>query len=447
MASWQAWLLGSAAVLAAPGAAANPADVFGLGSRSTAMGGAVSADVTDFSASYYNPAGLARARGTDLSVGYMHAAHRLRMNGEDSRVDPVSGLTGGVVAPGLVLGMPFAFGLATHLGDNRISRARTFREDEPRWVLYDNRSQLLYLSTSVALRPWKFLALGGGVAFLAATRGSFGITGRAVLPPGSPSDSQLRHEVDADLSAVRTPLAAVVVMPSDAVRFAAAYRGQAQIDLSIEAQLRGNIDAIGIKIPAYYALASRTVSQFIPRQLVLGTSVSPNDELKLGVDLTYMQWSAYESPVSSSETVLDVRAPKGLPINLPPIPRPSARTPPRFHDTLVPRLGAEWMLRVTPSFSMPARIGYVYERSPVPEQTGTTNFVDSDRHVLSVGTGFAWEHPGALISGDLRFDVHAQWSVLPSRTTLKESAADFTGDYRASGSIFNMGMTLSTGFR
>ena len=42
-------------------AAAQPIDTFGMGSRSIAMGGAVTADVEDFTANYYNPAGLARA--------------------------------------------------------------------------------------------------------------------------------------------------------------------------------------------------------------------------------------------------------------------------------------------------------------------------------------------------------------------------------------------------
>ena len=44
-------------------AKANPADTYGFGSRSTAMGGAVSASARDFSANYYNPSGLALARG------------------------------------------------------------------------------------------------------------------------------------------------------------------------------------------------------------------------------------------------------------------------------------------------------------------------------------------------------------------------------------------------
>ena len=53
-------------------ARANEADTYGLGSRSSAMAGAVAADATDFSANYYNPAGLASARG-DRALDRLHA--------------------------------------------------------------------------------------------------------------------------------------------------------------------------------------------------------------------------------------------------------------------------------------------------------------------------------------------------------------------------------------
>ena len=56
--------------LASADARANPLDTFGLGSREAAMGGAAAADVSDFSANYYNPAGLARARGLEIAIGY-----------------------------------------------------------------------------------------------------------------------------------------------------------------------------------------------------------------------------------------------------------------------------------------------------------------------------------------------------------------------------------------
>ncbi len=432
--------------IAAP-AAASPVDSYGLGSRSTALGGAMSASARDFSACYYNPSGLALARGTDLSVGYTHVSHSLSMNGHDSQVDPVRGIVGGIVAPGSVGTLPFAFGIATHLNDERLSRARSARQDQPRWLLYDNRPQLLYLSAGVALRPMPWLSVGGGITWLAATQGRFGIRGTAVLPGGGRTeyDSQLEHEVDADLTSVRYPQFGVTLRPTRELDLAVVYRGQAKIALNIDAELAGDVDATLLQVPARYTLTSQTTNAFIPQQLVLGGAYQLSKELRISADVTWVNWAAYESPVSRSQTVLDVEVPASF--ELPENPKPTEVEDPNFSDRLVPRLGVEYFLGVARDFSIPLRVGYVYEHSPVPPQTGRTNFVDANRHVFSAGSGFVLSDPGEVLPGDLRFDMHLQWSLLPARVTLKENPADYVGDYRADGSILNVGATLGVGFR
>lgn len=445
-ASWP--VLGFALAGVLPRAAlASPADTFGLGSRSTALGGAVSADVRDFSANYYNPSGLALARGLDLSAGYYYADHALEMNGKDSQVDPVRGIVGGLVAPGSIGFLPFAFGIATFLPDDRLSRARASRQEDPRWVLYDNRTQLIFISANIAIRPFEWLAVGGGLTYLAATRGAFGITGTAVLPAGDKTeyDSQLRHEVDADLTTERYPEFGLTLRPHERLDIGLVYRHEAQIQLDVDAELSGTVDATLIKVPARYTLDSNTVNAFIPRQVVLGASYRPVDELSIGLDLTWVDWSSFQSPVSRSRTTLEVNVPPGI-IELPPNPKPSQVEDPGFEDRIVPRLGVEYRLRVAPDLELPLRAGYVYEHTPIPPQTGVTNYVDTDRHVLSLGTGVVLHEPGALLPGALRFDLHAQLSLLPTRVTLKDNPADYVGDYRARGTIFNAGATLSVGF-
>ncbi|MEZ4220081.1 MAG: outer membrane protein transport protein [Polyangiaceae bacterium] len=441
-------LLSSLLLLAAPRVAgANPADTYGLGSRSTALGGAMSASARDFSACYYNPSGLALARGTDLTVGYAHVSHDLEMNGHDSQVDPAHGIVGGAVAPGSIATLPFAFGIATHLSDERLSRARSTRQDTPRWVFYDNRPQLLYLSAGLAIRPFPWLAVGGGITWLAATQGRFGIRGTAVLPSGSRTeyDSRLEHEVDADLTSVRYPQAGVTISPNRDLDLAVVYRGEAEIALAIDAELQGNIDATLLEVPARYTLTSHTTNAFIPQQVVVGGAYQITPELRASVDLTWLDWSAYESPASRSRTVLEADVPAGF--ELPENPKPTEVRDPGFEDRIVPRLGLEYQLEAARDLKIPLRVGYFYEHSPVPPQSGVTNFVDANRHAFSMGSGFVLEEPGEVLPGDLRFDMHAQVSLLPTRVTLKDSAADYVGDYRARGTIFNLGAAVSVGFR
>ena len=103
-------------LLRAESAHATPPSTYEFGSRASALAGAVTADGGDFSSVYYNPAGLVRARAVRIDLGYLYAHHALYTNGSDNAVDPAHGVVGGVVAPGRLYGVPFAFGLADNLG-------------------------------------------------------------------------------------------------------------------------------------------------------------------------------------------------------------------------------------------------------------------------------------------------------------------------------------------
>jgi long-chain fatty acid transport protein len=437
-------------------AAASAPGTYGLGSRQAALAGAATADATDFSACFYNPAGLTSARGLELSVGYMYADNRLRMNGRDNDVADISGIAAGIVAPGKIAGVPFAFGIGAYLPDDGLSRIRALRQETPRWELYNDRSLILFLSAHLAVRPLPWLEVGGGLAFLAATRGRFAIRGEAnVLRP---YDSALEHEVDADLTSVRYPIAGVRAKLWDYGYLGVAYRGESKLDLSLEANLDGVVDFAGIDVPLRYTLATRTIAAFQPQQAVFGLSFQKVPGLRVNVDLAWVNWSAYDSPTARTRAHLEAEPPPGTPVDLPEDPRPTTVIPPAFEDRLVPRLGAEYVLgfgarrkvsgseEARPLVQIPVRAGYAYERSPVPDQTGRTNFVDTDRHTLALGAGFTLNAPGKILPGTLRLDVHAALSILPERVITKANPSDFIGDFRADGTMINGGATLSASF-
>jgi long-chain fatty acid transport protein len=435
-------------MLASSRAAANPLDPFGFGSRATAMGGAAAADVHDFSANYYNPAGLALARGVEISVGYVNVDQSLRINGRDSGVDPVRALVAGVVAPGKVLGVPFAFGFGLHLPDDRLSRVRALPQDTPRWELYDNRNQRLYLAANLALSPWPWLQIGGGASFMSSTTGTLDITGQANIY--TPDSSQLRSSVAADLTAVRYPQVGARVALGDRVALALVYRGQFALDLDLKARLHGDISGL---TTALYELETDSVNNFLPQQVVVGGSWKLLDALRLDLDVTWVNWSAYVPPVADVRVKLDIPPPEGgwpAGITPPTTPAPTVISPIQMHDTLVPHLGIEWraLSRVVSrrTWEVFARAGYEYDRSPIPAQTGATNYVDRDRHAGSLGVGLRVQDLLPELPRDLRLDAHLQWSALPTGTTTKLSAADPVGEYTAGGTLLNLGATLTMGF-
>lgn len=429
----------------APGEAhANPPDTFGFGSRETAMGGAVSADVRGVSAGYYNPAALVRSRGLELSIGYFRAHHHLAIDGRDTGVDPVKGVNGGLVVPGSLAGVPFAFGLALHLPDDRISRVRALRQEQPRWELYDNRNQRLYLAANLAIQPVRWLQIGGGLAFMSSTRGRLDITGSANV--FRPDDSDLRHEVDADLTAVRYPQAGARIALSDDVAIALVYRGEFQLKLDLDAKINGDISGL---TTALYQLNTSSVNNFLPQQAVLGGAWQITRDLKGTFDATWIDWSAYVPPVAKLDIVLDIPPPDGGwpgTIQPPTSPAPTRVVPLKMHDRIVPRVGAEyrfWKKRDADAF---LRAGYEYAKSPIGSQGGVTNYIDRDRHSGSLGLGITARELTSWIPGAVSFDVHFQWSELVKETTLKSSAADFVGDYTARGRILNGGASLTLAF-
>lgn len=433
----------SAISVAAPAGAHEPW-TFGFGSRATAMGGAVAADVNDFSANYYNPAGLTGDKGVRLGFGYFYADQNLLMNEKDSGVTSAHGIIFGLAASGDVFGLPIGIGIATFVPDEGLSRITALRQEVPRWELYDNRSSVIYLTANLAIRPWEFLEVGGGISFLTATRGRFEISGEAEL--AAPYDSQLRHEVDVDLTSVRYPEAGILLHLAKSASVALVYRGETKLDL----QLEGNIEAIldaGFRVPIRYTLRAHTVQAFLPQQVVVGTSWRPIDTLKVNADLTWVDWSAYENPTAYTYAKLEADVPPDLPLELPGVLLPVKVRDPGFADRVVPRVGVEWYVPDIRDSDgavlvrVPLRAGYVYEHTPIPEQSGMTNFVDADRHTPSFGVGVEVEPLR------LALDLHGAVSILPKRTTLKNDPTDLVGDYEQEGQQANVGATIRGVFR
>jgi long-chain fatty acid transport protein len=432
-----------ASLAATSAARANPVETFGLGSRSTAMGNAVTADATDFSANYYNPAGLVGQKHLLIELGYVFAHHSLAIDGKDNHVDDVRGMMVGIVAPGEVAKVPFAFGIGIHLPDERVFRVRALDQTQPRWELYDNRTQRIYFAANLAVKPFPWLEIGGGLSFLAGTRATLDVAGD--IDAADPNHSALRHQVDADLGSIRYPQVGVRVLAADNLRFGAVYRGQFHLDIDIDA----NVRATYIGLPLTSTITTSEIDAFLPQQIAFGASWDPRPDVTVDLDVTWVNWSAYEPPVTrvtADTKIIGTGVPPGL---IPDKAAPIEVVPANFHDRFVPRIGAEWRLPLGPKelgHKLALRAGYSYEKTPIPEQRGVTNYVDGDRHALSAGLGLVMHHVLDELPGDLRFDVHAQLSILPERTTHKDDPSDLVGSYTQRGTILAIGSTVGVAF-
>jgi hypothetical protein len=125
-----------------------------------------------------------------------------------------------------------------------------------------------------------------------------------------------------------------------------------------------------------------------PDELVFGAWWRPVDRLAISADVSWARWSAFV-------TIHDQKPDPG------------------FDDTMNVRVGIE----AHATDFLDVRGGWAFEPSPVPEQIGITNFVDADRHVITLGAGLDL---AALDAGHARFDVHARTVLFGTASATKD---------------------------
>jgi len=422
-------------LLALP-AAANPLDAFGFGARSVGMGSAATAVATDFAANYYNPAGLAAGGDLSLTLGYALARPTLELNGADNEVDDSRGFQGGVVLAGELLSRGVGFSIGLHLPDERVSRIRALPERQPRWVLYDNRPQRVVISSSGGVEVIEGLYVGAGLTYLANTSGVLEIRGDVDLL--DEARTTLKSGVDVDLAAVRYWTVGARYELDDEWRFGLTWREDFSLRLDLDVDVRGRILGPGgavIVEDASFVFNSANDTLYSPEQVFAGVAWSSAGWL-VAFDLGWVRWSAFPAPTATVALELDLGA-----LDLP-IPLPAPPAEPAFHDIVVPRVGVEyaacdWFL---------ARAGYFFEPTPAPEQPGVTNYVDADKHALSLGVGLRVADPSGVFPRPVEIDVAGQLVHVVERAYTKDDPADPVGDFVAGGRVLTVVASLAFAF-
>lgn len=435
----------------ATSARANPLDYFGFGARGLGMGSAQVALADDFSANYYNPAGLATRDVLQLQLGYVIVDPSLELNGEDLDVDGVRGFQGGLVIPGDAWGHRVAVSLGLHLPDERITRLRALPEAQPRFVLYDNHPQRLVLTTSLALEVLPdLLYVGAGLTYLSDTQGRLDVTGQVDLRDAGGTTFQTA--VDVDFEAVRYPSAGLLVRPTPELSFGLAYREEFDLTLDIGVIVNGDIVLDGASenpVPlvegARLEVVSANTNLFSPRQLVFGIAWSERGAgssaharpcWTVTAELGWYQWSRMRTPTAFLTTTLDAG---DLPLSIPPNPEPVS---PGFSDVLVPRLGAELFLFDSPHFELHGRVGAYWEPTPAPAQTGATNFADGDKLGVGFGLTLGLKDVTDVLPRPVYLDLGATFIGMPEREHHKIDPADPTGSYVSRGAFIGFGASL-----
>jgi len=370
--------------LAAGGARANPAEVFGLGSRAAGVGGAASAWIDDFSAAHYNPAGIAFAAGNTLTVGVLASKSLLEVNDATYRLpEPlglVVGATGTVPLGGALAGRVHV-GLGLYVLPATILRITARLPDEPFYPYYD-RTQRLTVLPALAVRLAPSVSLGVAVNALAV------VDGQVLAIPGP--TRALEARVDEEIPPALAINAGLRWQPTPQHHLALVYRQAFSVGFNTlaDAEIAGEALTLDLSAEELYT----------PHQLVVGYAFR-TATTAAGLDVTAARWSAYRGPF--------VRVASELPLvgalegSTPEVP---------FEDTIGVRAGVEQ--RVGSVF---LRGGWAWESSAVPaEQPGVTNLLDGPKHTFSLGLGIAF--------GRARLDLHGTAQLVGGRTITKRIA-------------------------
>lgn len=424
--------LGLLAVISPP-ANANPPDIYGFGARAMALAGAMTAAVDDTTANFYNPAALTRRSELQLDTGYLFTSTHLRMNGQDVGVDEGNGFQFGVVVPGEIGSVGLAVGLSLFLPEDRLSRVRALPQQQPRFVYYDNRPQRVFINTNLAIRPLPWLHIGGGITFLTETTGRLNLEGLIFI--GDVERSPLDTTVDVDFETIRYPSAGLLFTPNDQWSIGITYREEVKAELDLGAVVEGAV-VLGALIGGSFTLESFNSTLFTPRQLWVGATWKPIDDLMLSLDLGWLNWGNYPPPTARVKTELDIEV-----IDFD-IPTPAAVEPADFHDIFAVRFGIEGSVHLGSKVTMDFRAGYAFEPSPAPDQEGLTNYVDSDKHTIGYGLGVTIHEWNPWVAAPVSIDFAGQTILIANREYRKSNPADLVGDYDAGGELFTLAGTV-----
>jgi long-chain fatty acid transport protein len=441
-------------------------DEYGASPKSTAMGQAFTAMANDFSAAYYNPAGLSQIKGlVEMSLGLFYAQQNARadiayvpyrsdndmpseINGQRANKGFIIGMASSLDVPSLVTAYPWfrrlSFGMVFWLNYPEMLTYDVGPEDyRPHFFRYDEGFALMAMvaSGAVELTPW--LSFGGGV-FMSQNSFSrqevYATINNMGTIPGWPADEVVgsRLSIWSKAEIVLVPILGLYFKPpvkflQDRMSLGVCWR-----DGTKSHHGRGPLIAnVGIEDPdvpgkptdiGWSDFVNTMLSSIVgwqPQQLTIGLAGEPIKGLSLAVDVTWKEYSEY---VSYS----DVK----------PIPP--------FEDIFVPRFGAEYAF--DPGFSsrwlewmslLSIRAGYYFEPTPVTTASGPHNIFDTDKDVVS--TGFQIDFPfmqGRILSS---IEAYFQYHILRDRH-IKNDEDPFFGPADLSGHVVNVGGTITTRF-
>lgn len=363
---------------------------FGVGPRDSAMGNTGAATANDYSAAFYNPAALVRARGFDIQVGYklvyphlfmkIGKYHERYFTQYPHTNYYVVGFTWNIVAERLIdpkWTERFTVGMSLALSDFYKSFAIPYDMDSPYYYRYHDRYlNLLPVYLSLGIRITDGLSVGAGLVPAPTDTWSRVDVNSTITLPDYRYDAT-QGTVTRSYGKVEPVVGLLLRIPNGerANFFSAGLTWRDEVST-----IDGNGTATAWTKLHFqgrtYSLPPTdtpmlTLTGWSPMQVALGLSLQPTDNWTVTVEELWKRWSKWRNFFSQ-------------------------RPDPLFNNTWNTRFGTEYIYQPddSPLQALAIRLGAYREISPVPNQNGENNYLEPDKWVVSAGLDTAWTFSG-----------------------------------------------------
>jgi long-subunit fatty acid transport protein len=420
--------LGVAVSLTTSAARADNFNLFGYGPRAAAMGGAMTAEASDYTSVFYNPALMVERKDVNFGLSFQWYRMTADVRPKDQARELDCSACTAPDSAGFSLGLVFplggkvknrlALGLGLYLPSQVMLRVNAPDPRTPYWYRYHANPERIVIHTGLGIKLVDWLKLGVGIQALADLLGN----GANVRVDLFSKEVQAR-ELNSFLGTRVAPVVGLHLSPLKWLRFGVTYKGEMKLVYEIPAKVE--LATVGT-----LAFAVTGVAHFTPHTINAGVAVDLTDELTLSAEGEWQQWSAAPSPYANLNVDLSGAVLEGLGLGsaldlTSPVQRPG------FSDTLSGRLGLEY--RIGSRFQ--ARLGGFFRPTPVPRQSvAGTNLLDGTAIGVSGGFGFNFDDPLEIMQHPIQIDVAAQGHFLLSREVMKEST-DVVPSYTAAARI------------
>ena len=406
---------------------ADAGGAFAESSRTASLADAVTARPGDATTVLLNPAGLVDAREANVSFGGHADFLSLSWQTLGSPTTNDDGRTfGGFsfaaatplpgpawarnVAVGVALDVPAAYLLHIHV---------PVRLDEPSSPTYDGPPDRIAAAFAVGYRIIPRVSIGVGFALSPSLSLPTYVTYQAGRGPNVNDNVEVRIDSSLDLSAA--PFFGLRAQPFDWLALSIVYRDtQASRAQGTQTTVAGGIVATN---PIDF------FQMWDPASVVVGAALSPNKRVSLSVDVAWHKWSDFRDAFDEA------------------LPAPYA-----FNDTVSVASGVEVAL----THALRVRGGIGVEPTPIPTQSGVTNYLGSNTIVGALGAGFDFRRTNAklpfVIDAHVRVRASAPQSAVKDPNALPDSDPSTPGTqidelaypgFRSQATMLQLGLTTT----